>query len=560
MRRAIGDRQFASGNYGVCFPIALVTFTFLVAGTPWAIGTFRFSFLVKLVLVGLTSVAALAVIATMHRPPSAEAIATRAARALGGVLDWWGLIVVAVVAAAIGGLWLQGFPISGDVYAVLLQAETYASGRLVAPAPPVPEAFDYSRFVIVGDVWVSQYPPGWAVLLTPFVLLGVPTWVVPGLFSAGIVWLFWHLALRRLDHAHAALGVLVLCLSPFFILNASTLYPHAATTFFGMAAVAAVLKRLDGGGIIWCILAGGLLGAMGLIRPFNAVIFVVVLCGALVLVPSPRRPFGGRRALSLIAVGLGGVPFAIALLAYHHAITGSAFVTIPAWMGKTEPLGLINFASLKETLRRLTDLVLTTSPVLVAAAGLAPLALAVARRLTVVDLVFPATVAAFAFYGGTGGIEQSYGPRYLFEAFPFLVLSAMAAVARFAPRVPFVAAALATHLLVAPIGIVSWLIFERGAIYHLAEPYRLARDHRLSNAVVLLQKGPGHLVAGFRRGYVGDYNRNGLDVTLPDVVYALDGEDLRDRLQAEFPDRSFHVYDGQVVKPLNMRNGRSGHR
>ncbi len=55
----------------------------------------------------------------------------------------------------------------GDIYAVLLQAETYASGLLKAPAPPVPEAFNQTRFVVVGDVWISQYLPGWAVILMP---------------------------------------------------------------------------------------------------------------------------------------------------------------------------------------------------------------------------------------------------------------------------------------------------------------------------------------------------------------------------------------------------------
>ncbi len=463
--------------------------------------------------------------------------------------DWlgvWKWALLAVVAGwLVGGIWLQGFPIADDIYAVMMQAKTFALGKLTVPAPPIPEAFSHPRFVVTRGIWISQYPPGWALLLTPFAWLDLPFWLAPAFFCGGILILFWRIVRRRLEPPLAIITLITLASSPFFVLNASTLYSHAPTAFFGLAAVEAVLTKRAGGGWAWALLAGAMLGAMGLIRPFNAALFVVVLGAA--LLADWVRARNWQELATIAAFGLGGVPFAVALLGYHFAVTGSPFTTIPEWLGRSEPLGIFNVKTVLLTIHRIGSLMLMTSSLLVTAGAIVPFLLGFARRLDFTDLIFPVTVGAFLFYAGSGGIHQSYGPRYLFEAFPYLVLSLGVGVSLLGRHQPAVRAALTAHLVVQIAGLASWLTFERAAIKALSEPYRLAQQAKLGNALVILQTCPD----AYRKCYISDLTRNGLDVTRPQVVYAVDPGDGGAQLRAVFPDRRFWVYRNGALKPLD---------
>ena len=463
-----------------------------------------------------------------------------------GRLPIWGAFLVAVVAGwFVAGIWLQGFPIADDVYAAMMQAETFASGKLVAAAPPVPEAFSHNRFVVAGEIWVSQYTPGWALLLTPFALLDIPFWLAPAFFGAGSLVLFWRIARRRLEPFLASLALVALCTATFFILNASTAYSHASTAFFGLAAVEAILVRRSGGGWAWASLAGAMLGAMGVIRPFNAVLFVTLVGGVLAI--DVLRARNWQALATIIAFGFGGLPFALGLLGYHYAITGSALTTIPEWLGKSEPLGMLGMKTVYLTLHRIGTLAFMTSPLLVVAGALVPFLLLYARRLEFTDLIFPMTVVAFLFYGGDGGTNHSYGPRYLFEAFPYLILSLAVGVSVVGIGRRAVRAALATHLAIQIAGLGGWLSLERSAIKALSEPFRLARQEKLENALVILEDCP----KAYRKCDVTDFTRNGLDPTRSPVVYALDLGDGGVRLRDAFPDRIFWVYRDGALKRLD---------
>jgi hypothetical protein len=60
-----------------------------------------------------------------------------------------------------------------DEAAYVLQARIFASGRLAAPAPPIPEFFEQFH-VLVTPRLAPKYFPGHALLLVPGILLGLP--------------------------------------------------------------------------------------------------------------------------------------------------------------------------------------------------------------------------------------------------------------------------------------------------------------------------------------------------------------------------------------------------
>ncbi|MCS7052078.1 MAG: hypothetical protein NZL87_10710, partial [Thermomicrobium sp.] len=140
-----------------------------------------------------------------------------------------------IAALVLNRLVFEALPHTEDEVAFLFQAATIARGHLVAPAPPVPDAF-WIPFVIVRDgMWFGKYPPGYPLLLAPGVLLGYPPLV--NAFAAALsVLLVFSLADRVYDRQTGLLAAMLLAASPFFLVQAASFMAHtvclALTLFF----------------------------------------------------------------------------------------------------------------------------------------------------------------------------------------------------------------------------------------------------------------------------------------------------------------------------------------
>lgn len=88
---------------------------------------------------------------------------------------WTPVILAVVTAATVLWVWgrLNQIPVVHDEAAYLLQAEIFASGRWVAPSPPLPEFF-HQFYVINDPIVAAKYPPGHSLALAPGVLMGLP--------------------------------------------------------------------------------------------------------------------------------------------------------------------------------------------------------------------------------------------------------------------------------------------------------------------------------------------------------------------------------------------------
>ena len=68
-----------------------------------------------------------------------------------------------------------------------------------------------------GD-WVGKYPPGWPILLSPFVHFGIKTFANPLLNGLTRI-LFGWLLRQWTTQGRALVGVMLLATSPFFVKN-----------------------------------------------------------------------------------------------------------------------------------------------------------------------------------------------------------------------------------------------------------------------------------------------------------------------------------------------------
>ena len=455
-------------------------------------------------------------------------------------LVWLGLATF-VVLLLVARLVLDAFPNSSDEYAYVLQAETYANGDLWVDAPSLPEAFKLDRVVAKDGRWISIYQPGWAALMALPVAVGLPPWSVNPIVGIALLWSFYVLSRRYVSLESAWLATLAMVSSSFFLLNQGSYFSH------GIAAVASVgfalfgSRYLERGEARLAIISGLFLGFLGFTRAFNAAI-VAAPFGVALLITRGRR-------LGFLWLFVGCAPFLLALLAYNKAVTGSPFVPVQYWLLKgSEPLGKPSSDSMTETLRRIVRLQLWTSPVFevgwVAALGW----LARKRKLDFTDWIAPLTALAFVFYGGSGG--NQYGPRYYFEAWPFMILSVAKALdgslwgAAGAARNTWAASVVTTHLAFQVAYTLPRLEREHLVVVERQDLFFQVAAAGLRDAVVIV-KSPTSLT---RVMMPDNLVRNGLKVGDESVTYALDLGERHGELRALFPERRFYVYtDGKLV-------------
>jgi len=245
---------------------------------------------------------------------------------------------------------------------------------------------------------VSQYPPGWALVLTPAAALGLPLWIANPLIGAATVAAFFELARRSTSEESAWLGALLLMLSSFFIFQSASYFAHSLVALFAILFALFGLRFLERGGAAPALLAGACIGVIGFTRPQAAALTALSFVAALAARPSRR--FG------LIWFGLGGAPFALALLLYNAAITGDPLVLVQS-LRANEPLGSPPFEALSLWLRRCGRLVLWTAPPLVFGYVAAFAVVARRRSLAFTDWIMPATLGFYLFYAADGG--NQYG-------------------------------------------------------------------------------------------------------------------------------------------------------
>lgn len=249
--------------------------------------------------------------------------------ALNAGRDPWsvaGRLAASAIAAGLA-LWISERvylkqPVTTDENSYLFQAHTFSELRLRRPLPPAPEI--YWRRMTLSDEkagWVTRYPPGHPLWLTPGVWLGNARLAIA--LAAGLsVWFLTGCAGMLGGPVWPTALFLLIC--PFFLFMHGTLLSHTS----GMAAVAIMLwgylrwrlrERLDG-----AFIAGLAWSLFYLNRTYTALL-VAIPFGVDALVALWRSP--GRRQWLGTAFFAGCAALGVLLfLGYNRLITGSAFL------------------------------------------------------------------------------------------------------------------------------------------------------------------------------------------------------------------------------------------
>ncbi len=268
----------------------------------------------ELLLLGAAITAALAAHARFSGTPAEDRLSARLSRLASTPAAPFvvaGIVFVVLLAHAL--LLRRRFAETGDENAYLFQATLFSRGTLFVPSPPLREFFDSDHLVNDGRMF-AKYPPGWPLLLTPFVLLGIP-WLAGPLLSASSLVVLHRIGREAFDERTALLATAAVAASPLWLVIGSSYLSHPATFFLLSLFALHALRALRGErGHATAAIALGLaflcrpLTALSVAAPFAIAAVVLALRGAR----------GARRAV------LGGfVAFVLAAALYlvYNALT-----------------------------------------------------------------------------------------------------------------------------------------------------------------------------------------------------------------------------------------------
>jgi 4-amino-4-deoxy-L-arabinose transferase-like glycosyltransferase len=463
-------------------------------------------------------------------------------------------------AAAVACGVFQAVPHLEDEHAHLFQAKVLATGKLYAPSPAQPGAFFVPFVIDWGGRRFSKYPPGYPLVLALGVLAHAP-WLVNPLLGALALVATFALSREILDDQTALLAAILGATSPMFLGLSSALLSHALSllllTFFAWAFLRSTLHAPPS--MLHALLAGVALGGAALTRPMTAIAYAAPFgVWAIWRVARRKSHLGPLVATALVAGAIAAL-----LPLYQWALTGDYSVNLYAtWWGYDSPgfgpghgpmpeghslASAFHNASLDLT-SLLTDLhgwpglswVLLAPGLLMAPRD---------RR----DAALLAPLVALAVAHGLYWVRGSaiYGPRYWYEAAPFLwLLSARGLVklwnwARGRGMVhSWIKLGLAALIaLNVTMTMPARFAFWRGLYFVTDEPWRAAQRANLHNALVIVR---GKLWTDY--GAVLWANSPSLD---DDVVFARDqGKAVNAAVIAQYSGRRVFWMEGTRLIPM----------
>ncbi|MBX3313436.1 MAG: hypothetical protein KF906_03870 [Actinobacteria bacterium] len=249
---------------------------------------------------------------------------------LGAIVDralrsrWYpvGLAVVAgIVAVATKHLVYPDLSWNRDEPVYLFQVDLLRDGQLTSTDGGYPAAFHPWLSAHHDGRFFTQYPLGWPLAILLGMVVGLPDLslvLACALAVVGTYVLAVEVTGRRKVAAVAA--TLFLC-SPIVAVQSGVYLTYLFATGLGTLFAAAVLAAVRTGARRWALAAGGLVGAVFITRPFDAVVWAGGV-GVFVLVAERRRLRSLLRLLPAFLVG--AVPFLVVQLVQNWWTTGSA--------------------------------------------------------------------------------------------------------------------------------------------------------------------------------------------------------------------------------------------
>jgi hypothetical protein len=456
-----------------------------------------------------------------------------------------GFVVATVIVAVFT---LDEFANSADEYAYLFQAETFSKGKLWYSAHELPDFFQFNHIAQKDGIWISRFPPGWPLVLSVGFLLNIPLFAINLTLGAITLYVFYRFVKTFYDARIAMWSLLSLSFTCFYIFNSASFFSHTSSLLEGLLFIYFFYMYLRRGQRLkHALLAGAFLGLMAINRYYTAtLLFLPFFIYCIVKLK-------GRSFRLLFWIGVGCLPSLAFFFWYNYKITGNALLPVTMWAYHDEALGFINGHSF---LRGVNHIFIRFCMFLYWAS---PAFLALyffylwnkirskSERLEhPEDYLFLILVVGYTFYYQLGG--NQYGPRFYFEALPFLMVFIVAKILKSNQR--WALSLLLASLIYCVIKTPFIAAREHKVIEERNDLYAQVRKHNVHHAVVLISSQTSVL----RPMSIADLTRND-EQYKNDVLYAIDLDYKNKELIKHYKDRDFYLYQrhsdssrGKLVK------------
>lgn len=429
---------------------------------------------------------------------------------------------------------LDTFPNSSDEYVYLFQSETLAENRLWYPAHPLSEFFTSNNIAVKGDAMAGRFPPGWPALLSIAVRFHIDPELVNPFLGLLTLFLLYSFCLRRYGERVAIWSLILVTFNAFFIFNSASFFSHISCALEALLFVHFYYRHQDTGRARFLVLAGFFLGFVAITRYFTAV---------LIFLPFLISIFYTHRVKGISIcwwLGIGSLPCVVFLFIYNYLITGNPLIPVTMWAFDGEGIGFLRGHNLmkgvEHIIRRMGMFMYWSSLFLLIAYVFSliwKVKRAEERWNHPEDYWFLCLVVGYIFYYEIGG--NQYGPRFYFEAFPFLVIFIVRVILPL--HEVYARSAFFSVLLVAFVKMAFITGRERLIIQERKDLYKLVLDRGIEDAVIFVSSSTGVI----RPMPIGDLTRNDAEFQ-NSVLFAIDRGADNERLMKYYSGRTFYRY------------------
>ncbi|MCC6147612.1 MAG: hypothetical protein IT308_08610 [Anaerolineaceae bacterium] len=480
----------------------------------------------------------------------------------------WISLVVFALTAMIGWNIFENLPHIEDEVAYIWQANVIARENLTLPSPACPNCFLVPFVVDYNGLRFGKYPLGWPVVLSFAVRSGARAWLPPLLAGINIA-LAYQLLKKILDKKTVLLAIFLIAISPFFLMNASSLLAHSWSLFLTLTFALGWMDTFVENSSVPKLLSAGVaafsLGVLALTRPMSAlgVALPFLLHGIFVLFSRDSR---ARRFVLLIGLCAGLI--ASLHFIWQYAVTGNPWLNPYELWWPYDKIGFGPNVGLQENGYSLRAAYANTNFNLWVGSHdvfgwpflsyiFIPFGiLALFRNLKawLVGLIFPSLVFVYSFYWIGAWL---FGPRYYYEGLIGLAMLTAAGIRLLAgkigcipihlpPRFQSVRFFLITSVIAILIAgnLVYYLPIRLTSLYGLyghkrsrLDPFQTLSAQQLTPALVIVHMQHDWVEYGTLLELSSPYNDT------PFIFTFSRGEELDQQVAALFPGRNlFHYY------------------
>jgi hypothetical protein len=457
---------------------------------------------------------------------------------------------------------LHRFLNSADEHSCYFLAETLRMGKWWVTPHELSEFFNVVHVGNKAGKWFSVYPPGWPAIWAIGLNFHIQDYLNP-IMSVFVLGIFFSISKKMYGHGVAVASVFFTGLTAFFLFTGASYYSHTTCLLAMMIFLFAYLKWSEAtdetNRLKWTLVIGLAVG-YGLLTRY---LTMAAFCAPFLIfrvIPLVTRKRSLRKSDVLFFV-LIGLAFAF-IFWQNYSVTGELHKAPNRFDKSWERLGFRADYTIVDGLfffiTRFFYLSEWVSPFMVFAFiffSFHGKYKSIDDRLIQYSFYFPAI--AYFFYYSWGG--NQYGPRYLYEGWPFMVLTVMVQIKRLHEMDKIVWRNFFLFGLLLSVFVSGYQITTQSKYYKIVSRER--------NALYALAKKDIHQKAiVFIKGFLGDTlvigeedavrNSPQLDA---EILYAHDRGDENPKLMQYYPEHQYfrgfydHNKKAAVLEPLFKR-------